>query len=142
MSTAYAFQARQNRPAMLYQRVHVESQVGGDATPHRLTAMLFEGALESMHRAKGALRERDLQAKSNAIGRTVNIIDGGLRAALDTGAGGQLASDLHDLYGYILKRLTQANLNNDADAIDECIGLLQPIRDAWQAIAPGRQVAS
>jgi flagellar protein FliS len=142
MSTTYAFQARQHRPAMLYQRVHVESQVGGDATPHRLTAMLFDGALESMNRAKGALLARDLQTKGNAVGRAINIIDGGLRAALDPRAGGQLAADLHGLYSYILTRLTQANLNNDVDAIDECIGLLQPIREAWQAIAPGHQVAS
>ena len=142
MSTTYAFQARQHRPAMLYQRVHVESQVGGDATPHRLTAMLFDGALESMNRAKGALLTHDLQAKGNAIGRAVNIIDGGLRAALDPQAGGQLAADLHGLYGYILTRLTQAYLNNDADAIDEFIGLLQPNREALQDIPPSRQVAS
>lgn len=142
MSTAYAFQARQHRPAMLYQRVHVESQVGGDATPHRLTSMLFDGALESMNRAKGALLSRDVQAKGQAIGRAINIIDGGLRAALDPSAGGQLAADLHGLYGYVLTRLTQANLNNDVAAIEECIALLQPIRDAWQAIEPGRQVAS
>jgi flagellar protein FliS len=33
-------------------------------------------------------------------------------------------------------RLTQANLNNDAAALDECQSLLEPVRSAWAAIAP------
>jgi flagellar protein FliS len=43
---------------------------------------------------------------------------------------------LQDLYGYVCLRLTQANLNGDEAAIAECIALVQPIYDAWRAIAP------
>jgi flagellar protein FliS len=33
-------------------------------------------------------------------------------------------------------RLTQANLNNDVAALDECVKLLEPVRSAWLAIGP------
>jgi flagellar protein FliS len=31
-------------------------------------------------------------------------------------------------------RLIQANLNNDEAALDECLRLMAPLREAWQAI--------
>jgi hypothetical protein len=49
-------------------------------------------------------------------------------------AGGKLAADLSDLYAYVCLRLIQANLNNDEAALDECLRLVSPLRDAWQAI--------
>jgi flagellar protein FliS len=127
---------------MAYHRVHIESQIGGSATPHRLVSMLFDGVLESMNNAKGAIASRNIEAKGRAIARAVSIVDGGLRVSLDLESGGRLAQDLNALYGYILNRLTYANLKSDIHAIDECIRLLQPIRDAWNAIEPGRPVAN
>ena len=68
----------------------------------------------------------------------MRIIDEGLRSALNLKAGGKLAADLSDLYAYVCLRLTQANLHNDEAALDECVALVSPLREAWQAI--GRQV--
>ena len=67
---------------------------------------------------------------------TVRIVDEGLKASLNLSAGGALAADLSDLYAYVTLRLTQANLKNDAAALDECCRLMQPLRDAWSSIAP------
>jgi flagellar protein FliS len=44
--------------------------------------------------------------------------------------------DLRDLYAYICMRLTHANLRSDDVAVEECVKLLQPIREAWASIAP------
>jgi flagellar protein FliS len=33
-------------------------------------------------------------------------------------------------------RLLQANLRNDEAALDECVRLIAPLRDAWIAIGP------
>lgn len=119
--------------AGLYQQVGVESQLA-NATPHALVAMLFEGFLEALAQARGAIRNRDAAAKGMAIGRAVRILDEGLRAGLDVRAGGSLARDLGDLYAYVTHRLTLANLRNDEDALAECQRLMQPLRDAWLAI--------
>ena len=121
--------------AGLYQDVQVDTGVAG-ASPHRLIDMLFEEFLASCARARGAIRERDVQEKGRAIGRAVRIVEEGLRGGLNMKDGSDLARVLQDLYGYITVRLTQAHLNSDEAAIAECMSLVQPIHDAWRAIAP------
>jgi flagellar protein FliS len=118
----------------LYQRVGVESRLAG-ATPHQLVAMLFDGFVDSLSQARGAIRSGRADIKGAAIGRAVRIIDEGLRAALDLRAGGTLARDLHDLYGYLTVRLTMANLHSDESALEECLRLIAPLREAWTSIA-------
>lgn len=116
-----------------YHQVGVQTMVAG-ASAHGLVALLFDGFMAAVHRAKGAMRQGDIAGKGQAIGHAVRIIDEGLKAALDLKAGGKLAADLSDLYGYVCLRLIQANLNNDEAALDECMTLVTPLRDAWQAI--------
>lgn len=120
----------------MYQQVSIDSQVHGNASPHQLVAMLFDGLFESLAKARGAMRAGDPQAKGQAIVRAVRIVDEGLRAALDLRNGGTLARDLHALYAYVTARLTQANLKNDERALDECAALMTPLREAWEAIRP------
>lgn len=116
-----------------YHQVGVQTMVSG-ASAHGLVALLFDGFMAAVYRAKGALRSGDVAAKGQAIGHAVRIIDEGLKAALDLKGGGKLAQDLSDLYAYVCLRLIQANLNSDEAALDECVSLVTPLRDAWQAI--------
>lgn len=119
----------------LYREVGVASALGG-ASPHRLVAMLFDGLLESIAQARGALAAGDVARKGSEIGRAVRIVDEGLKGALNASGGGALAADLDELYRYVSLRLTQANLRNDDAALRECQALVQPLADAWTAIAP------
>ena len=100
-----------------YRQVGLETAVGA-ADPHRLVGMLYDGCLESIAQARGALRAGDLAAKGRAIGRAVRIVEEGLKAGLDLHAGGALAADLNALYAYVGLRLTQANLRNDDALLD------------------------
>jgi flagellar protein FliS len=113
-----------------------------DASPHRLVAMLFDGCLDAIAEARGALRNGDVAAKARAISRAARIVDEGLRGALDLNDGGALAGELNQLYGYLSMRLTLANLRNDEDALAECQRLLSPLRDAWNSIAPQAAAAA
>jgi flagellar protein FliS len=121
--------------AKLYARVGVETGVSG-ASPHQLVAMLFAGFIDAVAQAKGALQNGQVELKCSAIGRAARIVDEGLKASLDLTGGGALAADLADLYAYVTLRLTQANLRNDERALDECLQLMQPLREAWTSIAP------
>lgn len=123
----------------LYQQVGVETKIDS-ATPHQLVAMLFDGFLEAVAQARGAMRAQNLELKGRAISRAVRIIDEGLRPGLDLRAGGKLAADLQELYAYVTMRLTVANLRNDESALAECQDLVQPLRDAWNSI--GAQAAA
>ncbi len=118
-----------------YRTVGVETAVDG-ASPHRLVALLFEGFGDALAQARTAMARREIEAKCRAITRAVRIVDEGLRANLDLGAGGKLAHDLAALYAYVAVRLTEANSRNDAAALDECASLMEPVRSAWAAIDP------
>jgi flagellar protein FliS len=132
-STATAHR-RPQQLAAAYRQVGTETAVSG-ASPHRLVAMLFDGFMDAIAQARGALRSGQVEAKGRAIGRAVRIVDEGLRACLDLKAGGALARDLHDLYGYLTMRLTLANVRNDEAGLDECQRLMEPLREAWASIA-------
>ena len=129
-ASATAFSAPSKRQLGAYQQVHVSTGVDG-ASPHRLVEMLFEGLLESFAQARGAIRHGNIEAKGQAIGRAVRIIDEGLRAGLNVEEGGQLAADLRDLYAYVTVRLTYANRHSDEAAIAECAQLIEPLSKAW-----------
>ena len=116
--------------AQAYRSIAAETGVT-DASPHRLVVMLFDGFLESLAEARGAMQARDIERKGRAIGRAVRIIEEGLRAGLNLEAGGALAGDLNQLYAYVAMRLTAANLRNDETLLDECQRLIQPLREAW-----------
>lgn len=132
---ASPFAPRARHPAgTMYQQVSVETRLT-DASPHQLVAMLFDGYMEAVAQARGAMRDRQHGAKGVAIGRAVRIVEEGLRAGLDLKAGGALARDLNDLYNYLSMRLTLANLHNDEAALDECQRLMEPLRQAWASIA-------
>jgi flagellar secretion chaperone FliS len=127
--------AHASHASSAYRQVGVETGVGA-ASAHELVAMLFEGFFDALAQARGALLAGRIEDKGRAIGRAVRIVEEGLRAALDERQGGKLATDLKALYGYVGLRLTEANLRNDAAALDECARIVDPLRTAWQAIAP------
>jgi flagellar protein FliS len=120
--------------ASAYRQIGVETGVGG-ASPHQLVSLLFDGCIDAIAQARGALQQGDAAAKGRAIGRAVRIVEEGLKAGLDLEAGGALAADLRALYGYIVLRLTRANLHNDDAALAECQRLIEPVREAWSRIA-------
>ncbi len=131
MFASAAFSAPTKRQLGAYQQVQVTTSVDG-ASPHRLVEMLFEGLLDALAHARGALRSGNLAAKCDAIGRAVRIVEEGLKAGLNVEEGGRLAEDLRALYAYVTVRLTYANLHNDEAAIGECVRLIEPISRAWQ----------
>jgi flagellar protein FliS len=121
--------------ANAYARVGIETSVNA-ASAHKLIELLFNGFMDAVTQARGAMRARQIEAKGKAIGRATGIVEDGLKGALNMEAGGKLAEDLDALYGYVALRLTQANLRNDETALDECVRLIDPLREAWIAIGP------
>jgi flagellar protein FliS len=106
------------------------------ADPHKLIALLFDGALLAISRAREEVLTRQIEAKGHSISKAIAIIGEGLNASLDRKAGGKLAEDLSALYTYMVKRLVEANLNNDVALLDEVAGLLKELKGAWDAIRP------
>lgn len=125
----------QSRAALKhYAAVQVQSTVT-EATPHRLTALLFDGALERIARAKGHLQRGELARKGELISAVVAIV-GELAGSLRRDAAPALVDRLSALYDYILRRLIEANATNRVEPLDEAGRLLGTLAEAWQAIDP------
>ena len=127
------FTSVSSRAAAAYQRIAAETSVQG-ANPHQLVGLLYDALLQSIATARGALARGDIAAKGVAIGKSVRIIEEGLKAGLNLQQGGELAANLHRMYGYAVMRLTQANVRNDEAALEEVSRLIEPLADAWKQI--------
>lgn len=125
--------------SQMYRDIGVTTGVS-EGNPHQLVAMLYDGLLEAISQARGALATRNIELKGKALGRAVRIVEEGLKAGVNLRDGGELAARLHELYGYLAVRLSEANLRNDDAALQECVRLIEPLREAWSGIAA--QVAS
>ncbi|WLI11099.1 MULTISPECIES: flagellar export chaperone FliS [Pseudomonas] len=121
-----------------YQKIGAQAQTS-EASPHRLVQMLMEGGLDRIAQAKGAMERKEIANKGLAIGKAIGII-GGLREGLDRENSAETIGKLDNLYVYMIKRLTDANIRNDATILDEVADLLRTVKDGWDAIAePGPQ---
>ncbi|EIU1680116.1 flagellar export chaperone FliS [Pseudomonas aeruginosa] len=116
-----------------YQQVSIEAQVS-DANPHRLIQLLMQGGLERLAQARGAMEREQIPEKGILIGKAIGII-GGLREALDSERGGELAGNLDRLYEYMIARLVEANTSNDASLLDEVSALLLEVKSGWDGIS-------
>ena len=116
-----------------YQTVNTQAQLH-EASPHRLIQMLMEGGLTRLAQARGAIERGQVGQKGELIGKAVGIICG-LRGALDMEQGGELAVNLDGLYDYMVSRLIEANVQNDAAPLDEVAALLRNVKAGWDAIS-------
>lgn len=119
--------------ASAYAKVGVETGVMA-ASPHKLIVMLFDGAVTAVRSAHVHMKAGNIPEKGKAISKAIQIIENGLRASLDRKAGGQIGENLDALYEYMQHRLLVANLQNDAEILEEVDRLLGELREAWNAI--------
>ncbi|MDF7651451.1 flagellar export chaperone FliS [Pantoea sp. Acro-805] len=117
-----------------YAKIGVESAVMS-ANQQQLVSMLFDGALSALVRARLFLQDGNNEGKGLSLSKAINIIENGLKQGLVEGTGDELTDNLVGLYAYMVRRLLQANLRNDVEAIEEVEGLLRNIADAWKEVA-------
>lgn len=123
------------RGAGAYARVGVESGVMS-ASPHQLITLLFDGAQSAIRTARLHLQDGRAAEKGAAISKALDIVNNGLKAALDLERGGELAERLAALYDYVARLLLAANLYNDDERLRQAAELLENIGSAWRDIDP------
>src|SRR5215831_8297247 len=122
------------RALKAYGQTSLENEVGA-ASPHKLIAMLYDGALKAIARARVHMAQNEIPEKCASITRALAIIDQGLAASVDEEAGGELARNLRSLYDFMVRRLVIANAKNDPEILDEVARLLGELASAWASIA-------
>ena len=104
------------------------------ATPAKMVFMLYEKALSRLQEAQRAIERKDIQSRCNANCSAQEILSH-LSSTLDMDQGGEIAANLERLYTHCILRLMDVDRHNDAQAAQEVIDLLSPLRDAWAELA-------
>ncbi|NQY35407.1 MAG: flagellar export chaperone FliS [Alteromonadaceae bacterium] len=104
-----------------------------DADPHQLISIIFKHILSNIAIAKGAISRNEIENKGNCLTKAIALV-GELQDSLDMDKGGELSSNLFDLYDYIVRCLIQGNLENNAEKLDEVRNLITEIKEGWEAI--------
>lgn len=125
-----AYRQRVHQYATIQTASHIDA-----ASPHQLIEMLMEGCLARINSAKGAMSQRDFEAKNTFITKAVDIVSG-LSEALDREKGGELADNLQRLYAYMIQQLFLASAKNSPELLDEVATLMREVKSAWSAIKP------
>ena len=108
-----------------YLQTQVSTTTQGD-----LVIMLYDAALKFLHRAKERIAEKNYAQKGILISKALDILSE-LQGSLNVNKGGELAERLQKLYFYCSSRLLTANLKMDVTKIDEVVGILTGLREAF-----------
>ena len=128
---------------MLLQRQKAMQQYGAqqeqqaeDASPHKMIAMLFDGAIDALNKMLWAMDNAEVEQRGQSSSKAIAIVNG-MRDCLDIQAGGELAENLYGVYSFIAKDLLRANYENDVAATQEALRLLRTIKESWDNMPQG-----
>jgi flagellar protein FliS len=115
------------------------------ASPGQLVLMLYEGALKSMAIAKAAFERpksdfKRIEVINKHLIKAHRIL-AELQGNLNLAEGGDVAKNLHGLYGYHMRRLFEANMKKDIGPMLEAERLVRELRDAWAEMLSKREWA-
>lgn len=117
-----------------YQNTQVQT-----ASPEQILIMLYDGAIRFCRQATEFMLAGQMTAKAEKISRVIAIVSE-LANTLDHEIGGEIAEELDALYNFMIRELTQANLQNDTEKLTVVENLLSDLRETWmQAIEINRQ---
>jgi flagellar protein FliS len=120
---------QRNNAWQSYRRVAVQT-----ATPGHLVLMLYDGAINFLERALTGFNFKDPAEFNETINNNIiraQAIIREMNARLDMERGEAAAETFRKLYNYFNRRLQQANFRKNREAIEEVIGHLREIREAW-----------
>ena len=112
-------------PYAQYQQAQVDT-----ASPERLLLMLYEGAIRFLNAGRKGLTDRKFDVAHKNIVRAQDIILE-FMATLNMKDGGEVAQNLFDLYDYMNRRLSQANAEKNVAILDEVLGFVRELHEAW-----------
>ncbi len=107
----------------------------------RIIIMMYDGVLRFNRCAQKAIADRDIASRSHYLNKSLAIISE-LANSLNMEEGGDIARNLERLYDFAQSHLTNANLTNDASAIEAVNRVMAELKAGWEAIAGQEKVST
>mgnify|MGYP000923215381 CR=1 FL=1 len=104
-----------------------------NADPHTLISLIMQHILGNLAAAKGAIGREDIQVRTKTLNKVIGLI-GELQDSLDMEKGGELSSNLYDLYAYMISQVTKSNMKNIVEPLNEVSSLITEIKAGWDGI--------
>ncbi len=99
------------------------------ASKDQLLLMLTEGAVKFSKIGRQAIIDKDIQKAHNSLRRTQDIMVE-LMVSLDQ-TSGEWAANLYRVYDFVREKLVDANMQKNAQIMDEVIPLIEDINNMW-----------
>jgi flagellar protein FliS len=115
-----------------YHATNLDAQTSR-ASPIELVLLLTDGLLEELARARAHIVGKRYEARAASINKCVDIING-LSSSLDFDSGGQVVSNLANLYEFCATHLNAAGVKQDPKMVDEVVKIMTTIRQGWAGV--------
>ncbi len=106
----------------------------------RLVMMMYEGAIRFVTMAMTCMDQKDVSGQGSNIQKTYDIVNE-LSLALNMDEGGEVSRKLDNLYQFILKQLTLANIKSDKKALESVLKILSTLKEGWDQVFHGENSA-
>ena len=117
------------------------------AGPGQRVVLMYEGLVKELKKGKqGIVKSKTeisaMEVAHNALSLSSQIILE-LRLALDMDKGGEIATNLRDLYDFWVAQISEANTQKDAQLLNPIISMAEELRDTWkEATNKARQIGA
>jgi len=114
-------------------KLSYREQAARGASPVHLVMLLYEQAIEDLHRALVAQRQGQIEERFRQVDHALLVL-GYLQATLDKEHGGRVAANLEQFYNQIRAGLMEAQCRQSAQGIEQQISHLMLVREAWEEV--------
>lgn len=122
--------ATQKNFAQQYANTYLETSIS-EASPHKLIELMYDGAIKNLKLSKIFIEQKNYEKKSEFLNKALSILLS-LREGVSLDKGGDVAQNLYSLYDYCYRRLVAASTKNDIAIVDEVLGYITELNDAWR----------
>lgn len=107
------------------------------ADPIELVWILYRVAIDRVRETRDHLERGDVAARAKSMSVASQAI-AELTSSLDHQAGGEMSRRLASIYDYMQGRLVDANYHQRVEPLNEVLGLLSTLLEAWQQVRSER----
>ena len=93
--------------------------------------MLYDGAIKFCNIGMMAIEKKEIE-KANTNLKKAQAIITELRVTLDHKY--EVWEDFERVYDYIYRKLVEANIHKDAEALEEALKRIREMRDTWKEV--------
>lgn len=99
----------------------------------QLILMMYDGAIKNARLALHCMEKKDISGRGTHIRKAHSIISE-LSLSLDQGKGQQVAKQLENLYQFMMKQLTLANIKGAPEPIESVLNIMRTLQEGWEEV--------